>query len=152
MVSVTDEDDVQTIMAGVQDLFDRARRFHTRQALNVHPLLDPPLYSLMLELARLQPARASDLVTVRQVDKALISRQVAALERLGLVLRRPDPTDSRASLLELSEAGIKAHEEFLARRQRFAAQLFENLSGDERRTIVDGLSLLRRALDTAGAT
>ena len=142
------DDEVRTIMAGVQDLFDRARRFHARQAKNVHPLLDPPLYGLLLDIARRQPARASDLVAARQVDKALISRQVAALERLGLVQRRPDPTDSRASLLELSPVGVKAHEEFQARQGHFAAQLFENLSADERRTVADGLTLLRRALDT----
>jgi DNA-binding MarR family transcriptional regulator len=134
-------------MTRLQELFERARRFHARQAHAVHPLLDSPLYSLLLLIARLQPARASDLVAVRQVDKALISRQVASLERLGLIVRRPDPSDSRASLLELSPAGQAVHQEVLARRQRFATQLFEDLDAAERQTVAEGLALLHRTLD-----
>ena len=38
----------------------------------------------------------------------MASRQLAVLERLGYVERRPDPQDGRASLLRLTAAGADA--------------------------------------------
>lgn len=147
--AVPDEphDSAAAVIALLQELFDRARRFGTRQARAVHPKLDQPLYSLLLDIARRQPVRASDLVAARQVDKALVSRQVAALERLHLITRRVDPADSRAWLLELSESGQGAREDMLARRERFAGSLFDELTAAERQTVEDGLVLLHRVLD-----
>nr|WP_231713174.1 MarR family transcriptional regulator [Arthrobacter sp. zg-Y769] len=40
-----------------------------------------------------------------QVDKALLSRTVSQLETLGLVVRRADPSDGRAQLLDLTAEG-----------------------------------------------
>jgi DNA-binding MarR family transcriptional regulator len=140
-------DRAAAVIALLQQLFDRARRFQTRQARAVHPKLDQPLYSLLLDIARRQPVRAADLVAARQVDKALVSRQVAALERLHLITRRVDPADSRAWLLQLSESGEVAREDMLARRERFAGSLFDELTASERQTVEDGLVLLHRVLD-----
>jgi DNA-binding MarR family transcriptional regulator len=39
------------------------------------------------------------------VGKGTTSRQIAGLERLGLVRRRPDPVDGRAALLEMTDEG-----------------------------------------------
>ncbi|MGN6606949.1 MAG: MarR family winged helix-turn-helix transcriptional regulator [Jatrophihabitans sp.] len=142
-----DRDPAAAVIALLQELFDRARRFQTRQARAVHPRLDQPLYSLLLDIGRRQPVRASDLVASRQVDKALVSRQVAALDRLGLITRRVDPADSRAWLLEVSGPGEQAMQDMLTRRRRFAASLLHDLSADDRQTVEDGLVLLHRVLD-----
>ncbi|WP_424187310.1 MarR family winged helix-turn-helix transcriptional regulator [Actinokineospora sp. G85] len=54
------------------------------------------------------------------VDPSVVSRQVAGLIQAGLVSRRPDPDDGRASLLELTPTGTDC----LARhRDRWAAWL-----------------------------
>jgi DNA-binding MarR family transcriptional regulator len=61
-----------------------------------------------LTLARLDDhgtARMSDLAAVLCLDLSTVSRQVRALEELGLVGRTPDPDDRRAYLLEPTAAG-----------------------------------------------
>jgi DNA-binding MarR family transcriptional regulator len=51
------------------------------------------------------PLRISDLASVLGLDLSTISRQVRALEDLGLLRRTPDPDDRRASLLEPTDDG-----------------------------------------------
>jgi DNA-binding MarR family transcriptional regulator len=41
------------------------------------------------------------------LDKSTVSRQVAALERAGLIERRVDPEDHRVQVLQLTEAGTR---------------------------------------------
>src|SRR5260370_22629795 len=51
---------------------------------------------------RITAQRASQIMGL---DKAAVSRALAALERRGLVRAVPDPSDSRQRIIELSEAG-----------------------------------------------
>lgn len=60
---------------------------------------------LLFALHREQECRVAGLATHQLVDPSVISRQVAALEKLGLVTRRSDPDDGRASLVSLTDAG-----------------------------------------------
>ncbi len=60
---------------------------------------------LLFALHRSQECRVAGLATHQLVDPSVVSRQVAALEKLGLVARRSDPDDGRASLVSLTEAG-----------------------------------------------
>ncbi|WP_156758599.1 MarR family winged helix-turn-helix transcriptional regulator [Actinokineospora pegani] len=54
------------------------------------------------------------------VDPSVVSRQVAALIQAGMVSRRPDPDDGRASLLELTPTGADC---LVRHRDRWAAWL-----------------------------
>ena len=49
------------------------------------------------------PMRASDVAEYLRSDPSTVSRQVAALVKDGLLERRADPADGRASLLALTE-------------------------------------------------
>jgi DNA-binding MarR family transcriptional regulator len=51
------------------------------------------------------PCRLSDLVGTEQIKQPALTSAVGKLERDGLVERRPDPGDGRASLLSLSADG-----------------------------------------------
>jgi DNA-binding MarR family transcriptional regulator len=62
----------------------------------------------VLELVRLlgeTERRLSDLALLRGVDQSVVSRQIAELQAKGLVCRRPDPADRRASLVRLTPSG-----------------------------------------------
>ena len=62
----------------------------------------------VLELARLlgnDEHRLSEIAERRGVDQSVISRQIGELEHRGIVCRRPDPADRRASLISLTPAG-----------------------------------------------
>ncbi|MDX6355902.1 MAG: hypothetical protein QOF98_2805, partial [Streptomyces sp.] len=86
-------------------LFRRARAASGEIAREVHPELEPAAYGLLVRLDEVQPERATDLAAYFGVGKATVSRQLRALEDLGLVAREPDPVDGRAYLMRLTSEG-----------------------------------------------
>ncbi|MDK1476473.1 MarR family transcriptional regulator [Streptomyces sp. 549] len=102
----------------------RARASSGEMARAVHPELEPAAYGLMQRLEDAGAQRATDLAGFFGVGKATMSRQLRALESLGLIARTPDPVDGRASLVELTSVG---RERFTcvrrARRQRYMRKL-----------------------------
>lgn len=69
------------------------------------PQIDRSGYPLLGRISRIGPVRPSELAEQFGVKLSTISRQVSELERLGLVDRAADPSDARASKLELSATG-----------------------------------------------
>jgi len=63
---------------------------------------------MLVPLQRDGDQRCSALASQLGVDVSVASRQIAVLERLGYVERRPDPHDGRAHLLSLTPAGVDA--------------------------------------------
>lgn len=86
-------------------LFRRARAASGELSRAVHPELEPAAYGLLVRLHEAEPARATDLASWFGVGKATMSRQLRALEALGLVAREPDPADGRAFLMRLTSEG-----------------------------------------------
>ena len=102
----------------------RARAASDRLARAVHPDLDPAAYGLLVQLRDHGPLRPSDLADHIGVGKATISRQLKALEHLGLIERATDPADGRAHLLALTADGRQRLDAVSsARRQRLHARL-----------------------------
>ena len=67
--------------------------------------LDRSSYWLASWLTDAESLRLSDLAGVLHSDLSTVSRQVLAAERAGLVERRPDPSDGRASRVYLTARG-----------------------------------------------
>lgn len=59
----------------------------------------------LLERLTAHPHRTGELATVSGVTQPTASAAVASLEARGLVNRKPDPADRRATLIEISEHG-----------------------------------------------
>lgn len=72
--------------------------------------LQPSAGKLLAELSHRGESRVSDLALQRMVDASVISRQVAQLERLGMVRRRKAETDGRVVLLSITPEGERALE------------------------------------------
>lgn len=105
-------------------LFRRARAVSGDLARAVHPELEPGAYGLLVRLAEAEPEHATDLAAYFGVGKATMSRQLRALEMLGLVTREQDPADGRAYLMRLSDEGRERFARVrTARRERYLAQL-----------------------------
>ncbi|MHB9859124.1 MarR family winged helix-turn-helix transcriptional regulator [Streptomyces sp. YIM S03343] len=83
----------------------RARSNQAEMAREVHPELEPAAYGLLVRLEECGRQRATELAAYIGVGKATMSRQLRALEDLGLVAREPDPADGRAWLVHLTEEG-----------------------------------------------
>ncbi|MCO1655086.1 MarR family winged helix-turn-helix transcriptional regulator [Pseudonocardia humida] len=67
-----------------------------------------PSTMAVLELVRLlgeDERRLSEIAALRGVDQSVVSRQISELQAKGLVCRRPDPADRRASLVRLTPSG-----------------------------------------------
>jgi DNA-binding MarR family transcriptional regulator len=73
--------------------------------------VDRSAVMLLKTLVAQGPARSSALAVAVHSDPSTVSRQVAGLVRDGLVERRADPEDGRASVLVPTEAGLTLLEE-----------------------------------------
>lgn len=65
---------------------------------------------VLSRLSQLGPVRLTDLAQNLMLDPSSVSRQVSALERVGLVTKEKDPVDLRAQRLVLTENGQQAVE------------------------------------------
>ncbi|MEU1374212.1 MarR family winged helix-turn-helix transcriptional regulator [Streptomyces triculaminicus] len=92
---------VETIQRELTAFARRARA----TAARMHPELSLVSFTLLAHLEDRQGCRATDLAAHYLLDKSTVSRQIATLERLGLVERRLDPDDQRVQVLHLTDAG-----------------------------------------------
>ncbi|MEV6244861.1 MarR family winged helix-turn-helix transcriptional regulator [Streptomyces sp. NPDC051742] len=76
-------------------------------AARVHPELPLVSYTLLAHIEEQRGCRATDLAAHYLLDKSTVSRQLAGLEKLGFVERRPAPDDHRVQVLHPTEAGTK---------------------------------------------
>jgi len=67
--------------------------------------LERSAYGIMCKLADEGPQRLGALATAFGLDPSTITRQVQALEEIGLAARTTDPSDRRASILDLTDTG-----------------------------------------------
>ncbi|MBB5128008.1 MarR family winged helix-turn-helix transcriptional regulator [Streptomyces griseoloalbus] len=105
-------------------LLRRARASQGEMARAVHPELEPSAYGLLVRLDECGGQRATELAAYIGVGKATMSRQLSALEQLGLVAREPDPADGRAWLVALTQEGRdRVGRVREARRARYAGRL-----------------------------
>lgn len=92
-------------------------------------------------LAREGEQRMGRVAGALDVDPSVVSRQVAMLCAAGLVSRRPDPEDGRASLLELTESGRACLEQHRAQWARRFTTALAHWDDDDATQL---LTLLRR--------
>ncbi len=92
------------------------------------------------------PAIMRDLGDQLGVSPRNMTAMVDALEDAKLVVRRPHPTDRRATLVELSPSGNREAEQALEPRLDAMAELFEGFSAGEQQAFADALIRLGRAM------
>lgn len=107
-------------------------------------IVDMAGYHVLAYLDVEGPQRAGDIATAFGSDPSTISRQVSALVRTGLVERRADPGDGRASLLAATDEGVRVIETERRRRARVIASVLGDWSPDDRAALT---GLLTRFLD-----
>lgn len=100
-------DPYETVTHQLAVLLRKVRAVSRTAAREVHPDLDPTAYGLLIRLDETGGARLTDLSAHFGVGKPSLSRQVAFLERLGLIAREEDPEDRRSTRLVLSPVGAE---------------------------------------------
>ncbi|NEB81219.1 winged helix-turn-helix transcriptional regulator [Streptomyces sp. SID14478] len=118
---------VETIQRELTSFARRARA----TAARMHPELSLVSFTLLSHLDERGGCRATDLAAHYALDKSTVSRQVSALERAGLVMRRVDPDDHRVQVLLPTAAGAEILAQVTeSRRQIFGERLADWSAAD----------------------
>src|SRR4029077_16689589 len=100
---------------------------------------------VLLRLREQGPVRQSVLAADFGLSPHSITDIVDGLERLGMAERRPDPTDRRAKLVAITDAGEAGLNVGNATREGLLKQIFGALSEADRETFLRLLDSLARA-------
>ncbi|SEG57660.1 DNA-binding transcriptional regulator, MarR family [Nonomuraea solani] len=103
--------------------------------------------SVLHTLAGHGPMRLTELTASEQVTQPAITQIVTNLEREGLVERRPDPSDGRAVLVHVTEAGAAIVSGRRAERVAHLTALAEGLTPEERAAIAVAVPALARLVE-----
>ncbi|UOR02218.1 MarR family winged helix-turn-helix transcriptional regulator [Leucobacter allii] len=90
---------ISEIIAEFSEIFAFARRRWARLAEEIHPDLKGPAVIMLQFIMRKGPITATGIGQMLEMDKALVSRQIAKLRELGLVEAEPAAEDRRVMLL-----------------------------------------------------
>jgi DNA-binding MarR family transcriptional regulator len=107
----------------IVDLLRTVRRAKARLVAAAGNDVESATQVLLRAVAAEGPMRASALAVSVQSDLSTVSRQTAALVAGGLLERRADPVDGRASLLAVTAAGQTVLAEHAHARAEFFAQV-----------------------------
>ena len=80
------------------------------------------------------------------LDGSTVTRQVAAMERLGLARKTSDPADARSAVVHVTPLGVRRAEAMRAERLRRLDRLFAGWPPAERRTAASVLRRLNESL------
>lgn len=105
-------------------LFRQVRSSWKTAALAIDPELTPIGYKILASLVHGGPAASRSLGETLAIDKSVMSRQVRALEELGLASSHADPLDGRARILTATPDAIRR---VMASRSHSQALLEERL-------------------------
>jgi DNA-binding MarR family transcriptional regulator len=102
-----------------------------------------------LSMAADEPLRVSRIAANLGVRVPSATEQIIKLEQAGLVRRHPDPTDSRAVLVALTDKGRSDWKAASTLRNERLAELLDQLDDDERATLAAALPVIEKLNHTA---
>jgi DNA-binding MarR family transcriptional regulator len=103
-----------------------------------------PRFDLLAQLHRAPDGlRMGELSERTLTTNGNVTWLVAALEHEGMVKRRPDAVDRRATVVRLTAAGRRHFEAMATRHERLIADLFDTMSPAERRALHTALGTLK---------
>nr|WP_213535669.1 MarR family transcriptional regulator [Paenibacillus sp. J45TS6] len=110
------------------------REFQSQlSTMNVPYQLTGPRLRLLSVVAETGKIRMNELAVKLGVKARTVTDFVDALEQDKLLVRIPDPTDRRATLIQLTELAQSNMEQVLAFQAKVADNILENLSVEQRK-------------------
>jgi DNA-binding MarR family transcriptional regulator len=138
------------LTSSVAQLVRTGRHVSVRAATKLYGDLPSFGWAMLVPLQQEGDQRCSALAHQLGVDVSVASRQIAVLERLGYVERRPDPQDGRASLISLTPSGTEALAAARALRAEWSLTALAGWDEADARQLTDLLDRLVEDLATAG--
>ncbi|MCC9144827.1 MULTISPECIES: MarR family transcriptional regulator [unclassified Arthrobacter] len=105
----------------------------------------------IMKMAAGEGMRVSGIARNLGVKVPSATEQIIRLEGAGLLLRSPDPHDSRGVRVTLTPQGTRALQEANESRTALMAALLEQLSSEERASLSAALPVIRRLTKLPGA-
>jgi DNA-binding MarR family transcriptional regulator len=98
----------------------------------------------MSRLDKAGPMTTADLARAESVKPQSMGATLASLEEMGLVERRPHPSDGRQVLVALTEDGMATRRRVGFAKREWLAAAMAKLGPEEHRTLASAVELLRR--------
>jgi DNA-binding MarR family transcriptional regulator len=103
--------------------------------------------AVMARLAKGGPATTADLARAEGVKPQSMGTTIAALEEMGLVERKPHPTDGRQVNIELTAQGAAMRERVTDAKRAWLAHAIAQLDEEERETLFAAVEIIKRLVE-----
>ena len=100
--------------------------------------------AVMARLAREGPATTADLARAESMKPQSMRTTISALEKMGMVERKPHPTDGRQVNIALTAKGAAVRKTTKDAKLTWLAQSIAELDGQERKTLFAAGHIIRR--------
>lgn len=102
---------------------------------------------VMARLAKEGPATTADLARAEGMKPQSMGTTVAALEEMGLVERKPHPTDGRQVNIELTAKGVAVRKSAKDAKRAWLTQAIAQLDEQERETLFKAGGIIQRLVE-----
>ena len=137
-------DTIETQVAMLMRLGEATRR---ATELKPHRALDRSAYVILRHLQAAGPLNVSALADRLNLDGSTVTRQVTALEKDGLVQRRPDPRDGRGTVIAPTGTGLAQVDAVRKARREVYDVVLGDWSESDRAQLAVTLERLTQTLD-----
>ncbi|HEY1947851.1 MAG TPA: MarR family transcriptional regulator [Bryobacteraceae bacterium] len=104
--------------------------------------------AVMARLAKGGPATTAELARAESMKPQSMGTTVAALEEMGMVERKPHPTDGRQVNIELTAKGAAVRQSARDAKRTWLAQAIAQLDEQERETLFKAGEIMKRLVET----
>lgn len=103
--------------------------------------------AVMSRLARDGPATTADLARAESMKPQSMGATISALEEMGLVERKPHPTDGRQVNIELTAKGAAVRKSAKDAKRTWLAQAMAQLDEQDRETLFKAGDIIKRLVE-----
>jgi DNA-binding MarR family transcriptional regulator len=103
--------------------------------------------AVMARLAKHGPATTADLARAESMKPQSMGTTIAALEEMGIVERKPHPTDGRQMNIELTAKGAAMRKSAKDAKRTWLAQAIAQLDEQERETLFKAARIIKRLVE-----
>ncbi len=116
-------------------------RVAARSVVEVEDVVTTPQLRILMLISGSGPQSIGSVAAELNVHPSNATRPCEKLVRAGLIMRSPDPSDRRFVQLELTARGAALVEHVLSERRAAMAEVFAQLSPEERAKVTDAFEL-----------
>jgi DNA-binding MarR family transcriptional regulator len=103
--------------------------------------------AVMARLAREGPATTAELARAESMKPQSMGATVAALEEMGIVERKPHPTDGRQVKIELTAKGVAIRKSVKDAKRTWLAQAVARLDKPDQATLFAATEIIKRLVE-----